>query len=213
MRKFECPQCGAPLEVHLPTSVWAVCAYCDSTLVLTDDAAEVQGKMARLTQDVSPLQLGSTGVYTDRSFTLIGRIQQKWERGWWNEWHALFDDGSSGWLTDAQGMYAFSVEVPHSKLPDHRWFDEDVSAGDQLRLNDHHFIVNDVKRVYVRTADGELPFAAPAGREAITVDMIGRRNRFGTLESHVDQGVHFYEGFYLPFKKLKLQNLREFAGW
>ncbi len=212
MRNFECPSCGAPVQVNNPGSVWAVCSYCDSTLVLTDDSAVASGKMARLMDDPSPLQIGTHGDYHGADFELIGRIQQRWDRGWWNEWHAWFADGSSGWLTDAQGMYAFSTETPHNNLPDRAFFEEKVAAGDALTLSGRKYVVNDVKRVSCAVAEGELPFPAPLGREAITVDLVSKNHGFGTLEWS-DNRAWLYEGNYLPFKKLKLKNMREVQGW
>jgi hypothetical protein len=37
---------------------------------------------------------------------VVGRIQLRYDAGFWNEWYILFDDGSAGWLSDASGQYA-----------------------------------------------------------------------------------------------------------
>ena len=46
---------------------------------------EALGKMALLPEDSSPLQVGTTGRYQARSFTLLGRILQQWSDGSWSE--------------------------------------------------------------------------------------------------------------------------------
>jgi hypothetical protein len=41
-------------------------------------------------------------------FALIGRIQIKYSQGIWNEWHLLFDDMRTGWLSEAGGEYVLT---------------------------------------------------------------------------------------------------------
>ena len=36
------------------------------------------------------------------AFVVAGRIMYEYEQGGWNEWHVVFNDGTSGWLSDAQ---------------------------------------------------------------------------------------------------------------
>ncbi len=87
-----CPSCGAPVVFKSASSIFAVCEYCQSTLVRHDQALEDIGKMAALVDDRSPLQLGAEGSYKGVHFALIGRIQIRYSQGYWNEWHLLFDD-------------------------------------------------------------------------------------------------------------------------
>ena len=103
-----CPSCGAPVVFKSASSVFAVCDYCQSTLVRHDQALEDIGKMAALVEDRSPLQLGAEGSYKGVHFALIGRIQIKYSQGYWNEWHLLFDDMRTGWLSEAGGEYVVS---------------------------------------------------------------------------------------------------------
>jgi len=98
-----CPSCGAPVEFKSVASVLAVCDFCQSTLVRQGEELENLGKMAELLGDRSPLQRGAEGRWNGLHFGLIGRIQLKYDQGLWNEWHLLFDDGKSGWLSEAGG--------------------------------------------------------------------------------------------------------------
>ena len=88
--------------------MFAVCEYCQSTLVRHDQALEDIGKMAALVEDRSPLQIGAEGSYKGVHFALIGRIQIKYSQGIWNEWHLLFDDMRTGWLSEAGGEYVLT---------------------------------------------------------------------------------------------------------
>ena len=40
---------------------------------------------------------------------MVGRIQLRYDDGFWNEWYVLFDEGSGGWLSDASGQYVFTL--------------------------------------------------------------------------------------------------------
>ncbi len=59
-------------------------------------------------EDASPLQLGAEGRYRNSHFALIGRIQLRYQQGVWNEWHLLFDNQESGWLSEANGNYVIT---------------------------------------------------------------------------------------------------------
>src|ERR1700761_7371375 len=110
MFSTSCPQCGAPLEFRSAAAVMAVCESCRSTLLKQGEAVERIGEMATVFEDYSPLQLGATGRYASRLFTLLGRIQLRYDAGYWTEWYAAFDDGTFGWLSDASGQYAITTQ-------------------------------------------------------------------------------------------------------
>ena len=98
MLKSSCPSCGAGVTFQSTVSIMAVCEHCNSTIIRHDVDIEAIGKMATLQVDASPLQLGTCGDYRGAAFTVVGRIQLRFDRGLWNEWHLLFSDGRSGWL-------------------------------------------------------------------------------------------------------------------
>jgi hypothetical protein len=92
----------------------AVCGYCQSTLVRHDVNIEDIGKMAALAEDASPIRRGMAGRYKGRAFSVIGRIQQQYEAGYWNEWYLLFDDQREGWLSEGSGQFylTFAADNP-----------------------------------------------------------------------------------------------------
>ena len=87
--KAHCPSCGADVEFKSPASVMAVCSYCQTAVLKDADSVKDIGKMASVLEDYSPLQIGTTGQYQQHTFTVLGRIQFKYEDGLWNEWYAL----------------------------------------------------------------------------------------------------------------------------
>ncbi|HEY1394196.1 MAG TPA: DUF4178 domain-containing protein, partial [Methylibium sp.] len=107
-----CPNCGAPVEFRSAASPMAVCSFCRSTLLREGEALRRIGVSAELFDDHSPLQLGAGGKYQGAGFTLVGRLQMRYAEGSWNEWHAVFDSGKSGWLSEDNAQFVFSFEAP-----------------------------------------------------------------------------------------------------
>jgi hypothetical protein len=97
-----CPNCGAPVKFLWSSAVQTTCEFCHSILVRTDVDLKKVGEVADLPPDASPIQIGTEGAYQNKSFVVVGRIIYEYEQGGWNEWHIVYNDGSSGWLADAQ---------------------------------------------------------------------------------------------------------------
>src|SRR6202171_1027096 len=112
-----CPNCGAKIIFKWSSSVQTVCEYCKSVLVRTDVDLTKVGQVADLPRDISPIQLNTEGSYKNKSFVVTGRILYQYQQGGWNEWHITMNDGTSGWLSDAQEEYAVSFPTSGLKLP------------------------------------------------------------------------------------------------
>ena len=111
MKRANCPSCGAPVVFRAATSIYVVCEFCRSTLLRAGEDLRNLGRMADLLEDTSLLQLGSEGVFRRQPFSVIGRIQLKYEAGLWNEWHILFADGRTAWLAEANATVRLIEDV------------------------------------------------------------------------------------------------------
>jgi ribosomal protein L37AE/L43A len=199
-----CPSCGAPVVFKSASSVFAVCEYCQSTLVRHDQNLEDIGKMAALVEDRSPLQLGSEGSYQGVHFALIGRIQIKYSQGIWNEWHLLFDDMRTGWLSEAAGEYVLTfAQYVGEPLPQ---FD-DLKIGQRFVLASQTWTVSNIEKAECIAGQGELPFKVGAGYPVAAVDLRNRGN-FATLD-YSETPPLLFVGEAVDFKSLKMANLRE----
>ena len=203
-----CPSCGAPVVFKSAASIFAVCDYCQSTLVRHDQALEDIGKMAALVEDRSPLQLGAEGSYKGVHFTLIGRIQIKYSQGYWNEWHLLFDDMRNGWLSEAGGEYAltFAQYVP-DRLPEFA----ELKIGQRLVLASQTWTVSNIENAECVAGQGELPFTVGAGYPVAAVDLRSGANsgaNFATLD-YSETPPLLFVGEPVAFASLKMSNLRE----
>jgi hypothetical protein len=171
------------------------------------DFAKV-GTVADLPADSSPIQIAAEGVWRNRPFVVIGRIIYEYEHGGWNEWHLVFSDGASGWLSDAQAEYAVSFLTPVAGLPPQL----NVARGQQYRWNGAMYEVTCLTRARYRGVEGELPFEYWDKDEVLFVDLDTRDARFATLD-YSDPEPLLFLGEAVEFDDLRLKNLRQFEGW
>lgn len=173
-----CPNCGAPVEFASAASASAVCSFCRSTLLRDGEALRRIGVVAELFDDHSPLQLGAAGKLQGLAFTLVGRLQYGYEGGTWNEWHALFDSGRSGWLSEDNGAYVVAFDTPLDDAPPAAA----LSAGARALVGGQAWDVASVVTAKLLSAQGELP-APPKLDGAFTViDLRNALGEVGTLD-------------------------------
>lgn len=233
MNNAHCPACGAVINFRSSVSVYAVCAYCQSMVVRHDVELEAIGTMAELPDDMSPLQIGSEGVYNNVPFLILGRAKMAWDDGTWNEWFFWINDGRKGWLAEAQGFFAASFEI------DQPWDEETQRAlrnllvaynigvegetktrspadkpglGRHLKLRGVFYRIVDIKKAVCVGSEGELPFSAPRGRSVTSLDLIGPGGEFGCVEIE-GQKARLFLGHYREWDEFHLRNLRELEGW
>ena len=178
-----CPNCGAPVDFRSPASAFAVCSYCQSTIVREGDALRKIGQSADLFDDHSPLQLGASGRYQGAAFTLVGRLQYRYADGTWNEWHALFDGGDgagkSGWLSEDNGRYVFAFDAPLDvAIPP----GVALKSGAQYLINGQAWSVASVTPTKLIAAQGELPYKPNLERGFLICDLRSTRDEVGTLD-------------------------------
>lgn len=204
-----CPNCGAPVEFHSAASASAVCSFCRSTLVRDGEALRRIGVSAELFDDHSPLRLGAAGQYQGQGFTLVGRLQYRYDEGGWNEWHALFDAGRSGWLSEDNGQYVFVFDVP---------LDGDVpaaarlTAGERFLIDGRTWQVASQVRASLRAAEGELPRPPQLQGDFAVVDLRNSREEVGTLDYADPARPQWSVGRAVTLAELKMSGLADEAA-
>ena len=180
-----CPNCGAPVDFASAASASAVCSFCRSTLVREGDALRRIGISAELFDDHSALQLGVRGTRQGVAFTLVGRLQYAYEGGTWNEWHALFDNGRSAWLSEDNGAYVISFDAP---LPKDAAADaaalESLRAGQRVLADGRAWDVASVTRAKLLAAQGELPQPPQLQGEFWVADLRNSAGEVATLDGN-----------------------------
>ncbi len=202
-----CPNCGAPVEFRSAASASAVCGFCRSTLVRDGDALRRIGASAELFDDHSPLQLGAAGAYQGSAFTLVGRLQYGYAQGTWNEWHALFGSGKSGWLSEDNGAYVFAFDAP---LQGAAPAADELTVGERRLVDNAAWSVASVTRAKLIAAQGELPRPPRLdGREFIVADLRNERDEVGTLDYGEAAAVSWSIGRAVRLADLAMSGLRE----
>lgn len=162
-----CPGCGAPVEFRSAQSAFAVCPYCQSTVVRQGDTLARIGKMAELFEDFSPLQLFAAGRIQDKSFTLVGRLQYSYAGGRWTEWIAALD-GGTGTLSEDNGAFVFSLPLALQQPappPDA------LRVGATTAFNGQSYTVASNEQVSLVSAQGELPRLPELGQPFAVVEL------------------------------------------
>jgi hypothetical protein len=203
-----CPNCGAKIVFQWSSSVQTVCSYCKSVLVRTDVDLTKVGQMADLPPDISPIQLNTEGIYDKKAFVVIGRILYEYGQGGWNEWHLMLNDGTSGWLSDAQEEYAVSFLANGQNLP----AASQLQPGQQYLWNNYAYTLSVVNEAHFRGVEGELPFKFWEKGDITFADLRTQSRKFATLD-YSDEPPALYLGELVEFEDLKLKNLRTFEGW
>jgi len=208
-RAANCPGCGAPIQVAWSSAVQTACQYCHAILVRHDVDLTKVGEVADLPPDASPLQIGSEGTFDNKRFSVIGRIRYEWEQGNWNEWHLLFSDQTSGWLSDSQADYAVSFLTPSpGEFPS----PDDLPRGRVFQIQNAQFMVTHLTPVRYMGFEGELPFTTTDRSEFMTADLRTQDARFATID-YSEAPPLLFTGRFVDFDSLKMSNLREFEGW
>lgn len=208
-RTANCPNCGAPIRFRWSGAVQTTCEYCRSILVRHDIDFQKVGVVADLPADGSPIQLGTEGVFDNRPFVAVGRIIYEYDQGAWNEWHLMFNDGTSGWLADAQLEYAVSFLVQRDHplpAPEH------IRRGQQFQWDNAVFEITTITEANYRGVEGELPFEYWDKTRVRFADLRTADARFATLDYSENPPLLFM-GRIVPFDELRLNNLRRFEGW
>lgn len=201
-----CPNCGAPVDFRSAASASAVCSYCRSTLLREGEALRRIGESAELFDDHSPLQLGASGRYAGEAFTLIGRLRLGYAQGTWNEWHALFDNGRSGWLSEDNGAYVLAFDAP---LPGAAPAVASLRVGATVRVGEQAWSVASVQTASVQAAEGELPKPPRPGTAFVVADLRNARDEVATLDAADPAAPGWSVGRAVRLAELQMQGLRE----
>ena len=221
MQIILCPCCGGQVVFRSAASVMTVCEYCQSTLLKDAESVKDIGKVATLLEDYSPLQITSSGTFQGRHFDLLGRIQLRYEAGFWNEWHLLFDDGASGWLSDASGQYVLtqaqngaapqqspqSQQSPQASQISAPAFDA-LRPGTRYGYQGATFFASDIRIARCLSWQGELPFRVDRGWEAKVADF-RCDHRFLTLDYSDSSTPETFLGQAVTLEQLQCQLLRD----
>lgn len=209
MTSANCPNCGAPVQLLWSGAVQVTCPFCKSILVRRDVNLEKVGQVADLPADSSPIQIATEGSWGGKTFVVVGRILYEYDQGGWNEWHIIFSDGASGWLSDAQDEFAVSFLTPApAPMPSA----SALQRGGSFTWGGTRYEITVITPAQYKGVEGEMPFQTWDKHEALFADLRSYDARFGTIDYSGEPPV-LYLGAAAEFDTLALRNLRQFEGW
>ena len=183
----------------------AVCEFCRAAVLKDADQVKDIGKISSVLEDFSPIQMGAAGMFGGRAFTVVGRIQVRYDQGMWNEWYLLFDDSTTAWLGDSSGLFVITSPRPVSgPLPG---FTE-ITPGALYKIGDETFTAAEKREAECIGGQGELPFRVGDGWRIRVADMRHGAS-FITLDYTDGEIPVLYNGKSVTLLDLKFQLLRD----
>ncbi len=219
MPDISCPSCGAAVPLRRAAAPYVVCPQCQSLLSRGDgpqnDDVQAIGQAAVLPFDVSPVMIGTRGTADGIAFEVVGRVRWGWTDGAWNEWLLALADGTTRWLGEAMGTFMLLNEATQAlDDPAIRAFATGgtIAPGTTVTVAGQDFVAADVKAARCLGAEGQLPFAAPAGHAVTSIDF---RNPTGASLSIQRDGdeTGVWIGRYVDLTRLAPTGLRRFDDW
>ncbi|XDD49881.1 DUF4178 domain-containing protein [Leptospira sp. WS92.C1] len=229
MLELSCPNCGAPIPFQSKASIYGVCPNCKTLTLQKNQTLESLGKAGELVPDLSPIQIGTSGKTKDGiGFQVVGRIQQRYSLGTWNEWHAISHDGTSIWLAEAQGQFMITQLKPTSQdeiFPEHdaiqnldsppdvyfissRTSKQPLRAGDTLDIDKETWMIREIGVATCVAGEGELPVGFRTGTTSVLLDLANDQGWFATLDySHFPP--LYFRGMIYNFDQIQFINLRD----
>ena len=203
-----CPGCGAPVEFRSAQSAYAVCTFCQSTVVRDGETLSRIGKMGELFEDHSPLQLMAQGRWQGKVFTLVGRLQYRGASGAWTEWNVMLDAGSTALLAEDNGAYVFAVPAAsETGVPEPQYF----RVGATTAINGKSWQVTSNEQVALVSAQGELPKLPPLDASFAMVEMRSADNEVLSID-YGGQPPTLSRGRPVALEEMKFSGLREESG-
>ncbi len=170
-KNFNCPACGAPLELEYRFSQMVVCPYCDQTSHLAGEGLEAQGEKVKLSDYGSSFSVGATGTVFDIGFKVFGRIRFEYPDGFWDEWLLRLENEPEKeyWLQEDEGDYILFEKS--ETLPENPDF-ASAKVGSAMRFGEFQIFISEKNTAKIVGGEGELPHRVIPGEQADFVDGI-----------------------------------------
>ena len=194
-KEFNCPSCGAALELEYRFSQMIICDYCNQTTHLSGENIEAKGEKVKLVDYGSSFFIGATGTLFDQNFKILGRIRFEYPDGFWDEWLVKLENepDKQFWLQEDEGEYVLFEKM--DSLPENTSF-PDLSIGQKVVWNDNEIFISEKNTAQIIGGEGELPHKVIPGEQADFVDGI-------IFSQGIPTSLEFLPGNDLAFYKSK----------
>jgi hypothetical protein len=162
VQQFNCPQCGAPLDIKtLGRSKAIVCPYCHTQIDLTRPPYQAIANVGPRPDPIgTPFQLGMQGTLNGESYQIIGRVRYRDDEDVWDEWLLLSAAGAYRWISDSEDVglvlwYPFNPPTPINPAQ--------IDRGATIQLGGSPARVRSKGTSYIAYLEGELTWRATIG--------------------------------------------------
>ncbi|MDF1667476.1 MAG: DUF4178 domain-containing protein [Planctomycetota bacterium] len=190
-----CSSCGSTLPIESQRVAVAVCPTCDNTLLIKEDQVKNIGVKATLAEPDSCLSVGWRAKLLGRELTTHGRVQYKYDGGFWDEYWIRFDghdDSEEFWISLDEGEYMFEEAVETGYVPAFK----DLRPGDRITLQGQKFIIEEKRSAEMVGFQGYLPFFVPSNRSINYLDLNSGSEK-ATITYYPDGSIKAFKGRYL----------------
>jgi hypothetical protein len=209
--RITCPGCQAPYTLRLTHTGSFVCLRCATVAVIDNvvQSGDALRTAAPMPDDLSFVQLGTTGTLDNEPFEIIGRIRLQLRNDYKNFWCAVHKEGRGFWLAESFGSFAVFTPTwhPYTDQPVKLRADKLIPIPDGPVRGDY------VERCESLAFLGELmPWnLMDPGWFIVQGSKTDRTAIFITKPKMT--GVHYLLGRKIPVEKLSLANTLAWNEW
>lgn len=187
--ELKCLKCGAPLDLKSPEIRTIKCEFCDTVNMLDNNQAPAKMGKHVPKRQAGPLQVGASGNYKGRPFTLVGLLEYTDDENysWW-EYLMRFEDGSVAWLQydDEEWSVLFKKRLK-SEVP------KNIRAGQRITINGLQVTIEEVGDAVISHVEGQIPFVVDADDDIFFIDGYTPDDQLVSIE-YTDEEMELFIG-------------------
>ena len=208
-----CPFCSRAISFTNPNNNLIICASCRKSVVRDSYNRLSTQAIPAVEQAVSVIQVGTTWIWKDQQFRVLGRIRAWFDESVFSYWTILTDDGNIAWLGEGYGIYSIIQVTDLGKTVSQRQLNH-RDIGDVLDIDKLGKTVLEQKYYCsLWELEGESYFPFPKESSFRIFEFAAETGQHTILLENAQQEIHTYTVDYTEFDNLKLANLREFRSW
>ena len=209
---FNCKSCNNFLLVKSNRTDLLVCDRCQDLYRTLYATIHPEGK-SYVPEDLTLLQLETTGVFGDKMFRIIGRKRLQLEGGFYrNDWFLMFNDNSTGWLYESLGSYTIAADK-FEPLNYDQVKNIEVAHQFTLPVSGKTYYVERMEKVKNVEFEGELPFDWDFKKQGLIIETIDENNDVCFFELIGKTQALYTEGQRVQFEHINFLNTREANEW
>ena len=161
------------------------CPYCESTVLLDDEAVRLAGKGGVMAEEPSLLVLGRRVEHGGETYLPVGHARFAYPQGWWDEFWAIDGAGEGVWISVDEGDIAIEEDIdePTQLSP------SDLKLGADVTFMGERFRVTEANTGTLAALRGEFPEEMSVGDSFEYWHLSGPRQRLVTVE--IEDGVTY----------------------